>query len=155
MNLCVLTWVRAGLDLRLSGEGDKTPGVIRVVVYKFLVVHKSVRLEENLSEYLHEDILGKKKDILGSPGGSDGKESACNVGYPGSIPGSGRPPGEDSGSPLQYSCLENPADRRLAGCSHEVAESATTERLTAATAGRRSWVSCSVPVAFQCGSTFI
>ena len=40
--------------------------------------------------------------------GSDGKASAYNVGDPGSIPGSGRSPGE--GNPLQYSCLENPMD---------------------------------------------
>ena len=40
-----------------------------------------------------------------------GKESAFNVGEPGSIPGSGRSPGEGNGSPLQYSCLENPMDR--------------------------------------------
>ena len=37
-----------------------------------------------------------------------GKESACNVGDLGSIPGSGRSPGEGNGNPLQYSCLENP-----------------------------------------------
>ena len=40
--------------------------------------------------------------------GSDGKASAYNAGNPGSIPGSGRSPGEGYGSPLQYSCLENP-----------------------------------------------
>ena len=45
------------------------------------------------------------------PGGSHDKVSACNVGDPGSIPGLGRPPGEGNGNPLQYSCLENPADR--------------------------------------------
>ena len=45
------------------------------------------------------------------PGGSDGKASAYNVGDPGSIPGSGRSPGEGKGNPLQYSCLENPMDR--------------------------------------------
>ena len=44
------------------------------------------------------------------PGGSDSKEFACNVGDPGSIPGSGRSPGEGNGSPPQYSCLENPMD---------------------------------------------
>ena len=43
---------------------------------------------------------------------SDGKESACNVGALGSIPGSGRSPVEENGYPLQYSCLENPMDRR-------------------------------------------
>ena len=45
------------------------------------------------------------------PGGSDGKESAHNVGDLGLIPGSGRPPGEGNGTPLQNSCLENPMDR--------------------------------------------
>ena len=45
------------------------------------------------------------------PGGSDGKASACNVGDLGSIPASGRSPGEGNGHPLQYSCLENPMDR--------------------------------------------
>ena len=44
---------------------------------------------------------------LGSPGDSDSEESACNAGYPSSIPGSGRSPGEGNGNPLQYSCLEN------------------------------------------------
>ena len=45
-------------------------------------------------------------------GGSDGKESACDAGDPGLIPGLGRSPGEGSSNPLQYSCLENPMDRR-------------------------------------------
>ena len=45
------------------------------------------------------------------PGGSDGKESICNAGDPGSIPGLGRSPGEGNGYPLQYSCLGNPVDR--------------------------------------------
>ena len=44
-------------------------------------------------------------------GGSDNKESAFSVGDPGSIPGSGRSPGEGNGYPLQYSCLENSMDR--------------------------------------------
>ena len=47
----------------------------------------------------------------GFPGGSDGKESACKVGDPGVIPGSGRSPGEGSGYPLQYSGLKNSMDR--------------------------------------------
>ena len=48
--------------------------------------------------------------ILGFPGGSEVKASACNAGDLGSIPGSGRCPGEGNGNPLQYSCLENPMD---------------------------------------------
>ena len=44
-------------------------------------------------------------------GGSEDKESACNVGDPGLIPRSGRSPGEGHGNPLQYSCLENSMHR--------------------------------------------
>ena len=48
---------------------------------------------------------------LGFPGGSDSKESACNAGDPGSVPGSGRSPGEGNGTPLQCSYLENSMDK--------------------------------------------
>ena len=47
---------------------------------------------------------------MGFPGGAEVKASACNVGDLGSIPGSGRSPGEGNGNPLQYFCLENPMD---------------------------------------------
>ena len=50
-------------------------------------------------------------DEEGFPGGSEVKASACNVGDLGSVPGSGRAPGEGNGNPLQYSCLENSMDR--------------------------------------------
>ena len=57
---------------------------------------------------------------------SDGKESACNVEDPGSIPGSGRFPGEGNGYPVQYSCLENSMDRGdWKAIVHGVAESRT------------------------------
>ena len=49
--------------------------------------------------------------VWGFPAGSDGKESACNVGDPGSIPGSERSPGEGKGYLLQYSCLDTFMDR--------------------------------------------
>ena len=48
--------------------------------------------------------------ILGFPGGSGGKESTCNAGDLGLIPGLGRSPREGDGYPLQYSDLENPLD---------------------------------------------
>ena len=68
-------------------------------------------------------------NIMGFPGGSDGKESACNMGDLGSITGSGRLPGERNGYPLQYFCLENSMDRkdwwRLV---HDVAKSQTRLR---------------------------
>ena len=70
--------------------------------------------------------------LWGFPGGSDGKESACNAGDLGSIPGSGRSPGEVNGNSLQYSCLENSVNRGAwVGYSpwgHK--KSNTTERLT-------------------------
>ena len=48
---------------------------------------------------------------MGFPGSSAGKDSSCNVGDLGSIPGLGRSPEGEHGSPLQYSYLENPLDR--------------------------------------------
>ena len=69
-------------------------------------------------------ILKEFHKSVGFPGGSDGKESACSVGDPGSIPGSGRSPGEGNGNPLQYSCLENPMDRGAWQATvHEAAKS--------------------------------
>ena len=62
----------------------------------------------------------------GFPGGSNGKESACNAGDPGSIPGLGRSPGEGNGNPPQYSCLENPMDKEgWKATAHGVRESQT------------------------------
>ena len=55
--------------------------------------------------------LGYLSWVLGFPCSSVSKESACSAEYPGSIPGSGRSPGEGNDNPLQYSCLENPTDR--------------------------------------------
>ena len=62
----------------------------------------------------------------GFPGGSDGKESACSKGDLGSLPGSERTPGEGNGTPLQYSCLENPMDGGAWWAAvHEVTKSQT------------------------------
>ena len=70
--------------------------------------------------------------LLGFPGSTGVKDSACNAGDLGSIPGLGRSPGEGHGSPLQYSGLENPCGQRsLLGYSpwgHK--ESDTTEQLS-------------------------
>ena len=65
------------------------------------------------------------------PGGSDNKESTCNVGDLGSIPGLGRFPGGGKDYPLQYSCLENPhGPSSLVGyCPWGHKESDMTERL--------------------------
>ena len=60
---------------------------------------------------MQKQIVGHPYDKIQFPGGSDGKASVYNVGDPGSIPGLGRSPGEGSGNPLQYYCLENSMDR--------------------------------------------
>ena len=78
-----------------------------------------------------EDPLEKDKlptpVFLGFPGGSAGKESACNAGDLGSIPGLGRSPGEGNCYPLQYSGLENSTDSIVHGVSKE---QDTTEQLS-------------------------
>ena len=59
---------------------------------------------------LTEQIVNIYSGLGSFPGGSEVKASASNAGDLGSIPGSGRSPGEGNGNPLQYSCLENPMD---------------------------------------------
>ena len=69
-----------------------------------------------MNEYLCSSKAPKEYPVechpcnLGFPGGSDDKASACNVGDPGLIPGSGRSPGEINDNPIQYSCLKNSMD---------------------------------------------
>ena len=65
--------------------------------------------------------------VSGFPGSSEGKESDCNAGDQGAIPGLGRSPGEGNGKPLQYSCLENSMDK---GAWRGHRESDITEQLT-------------------------
>ena len=61
-------------------------------------------------KYIVERLYSCWLFIPDFPGGSDSKASAYDVGDPGSIPGSGRSPGEGNGNPLLCSCLENPRD---------------------------------------------
>ena len=77
--------------------------------------------------FFHNHLITEAiESDVGFPGGSDGKESACNVGVPSLIPGLGRCPGAKHGNPLQYSCLENPNRQRgLAGCNLGVTKSQT------------------------------
>ena len=70
---------------------------------------------------LRSTVLGQPSPRQGFPGGSAGKESACNVTHLGLIPGLGRSPREGNGNPLQYSGLENSMDCMV----HWVAKSRT------------------------------
>ena len=70
-------------------------------------------MKNTIIQVLENDCIQLKarpQFYQGFPGSSVGKESACNAGDPGSIPGSGRSPGEGKGYPLQYSVLENSMD---------------------------------------------
>ena len=83
---------------------------INALVYTSCII---IPTSQHLHQYLSMQILLLRGCILPSwifPGGSDGKVSAYNAGDLGSIPGSGRSPGEGNGNPLQYSYLEHPMD---------------------------------------------
>ena len=112
-----------------SGEGwqptpvflpGKSQGQRRVVGY-CPWGHKESDTTERLTHTIVPLGQVEIKWAIGIPGGSDNKESACNAGNPGSIPGSGRSPGEGNGYPLQYSCLEN----SMAGYSPWITKSQT------------------------------
>ena len=98
------------VEMQLADWGLLTQ-LIEKLVHTGLVVlaiqiHTLLKLQITVQHRLFRVAL----EEVGFCGGSDGKVSACNAGDPGSIPGSGRSPGEGNGNPLQYSGLENSMD---------------------------------------------
>ena len=82
----------------MTRKGGASEGVLpSLVLQETYLLHGARELEYLYSAFLNQSF----------PSGSAGKEPACNVGDPGSIPGLGRSPGEGNGYPLQYSGLEN------------------------------------------------
>ena len=79
--------------------------IVIIEEYAIYIDYKGNRLEKTGC-----NLRGITGLLRGSPGGSEVKASACNAGDQDSIPGSVRSPGEGSGNPLQYSCLENPME---------------------------------------------
>ena len=95
--------------MRAQSPNHWTKGIPGFCTFKELYTGKKKKYG-----YTLENAVLRK----GFPGGSNGKESACNAGDLGSIPGLGRFPGEEYGKLLQYPCLENPhGQRRLVGYS--------------------------------------
>ena len=106
----VITW---NFHIKSHFDNNKYNPISRRVEPKFKVFHSFL---QSILQILVQSYFRKwEKHIKFShwwvfPGGSEGKESACNAGDPGLIPGSGRSLGEGNGYPLQYSCLENPME---------------------------------------------
>ena len=72
-----------------------------------------VQITSDIYSYFERTYMSTYAEVklYDFPGGSEGKAPVYNAGDPGSVPGSGRSPGEGNGNPLQYYCLENPMDR--------------------------------------------
>ena len=103
-------------SLRSWGTGKKGWGGGILVIYGNTVKLQQYLVVQNSTHSLSRGFCGLDRvQIPCFPGGSDGKESACNTGDLGSIPGLGRSPGRGNGTPLQYSCLENPHGQRSLG----------------------------------------
>ena len=102
-------------------------------------------LSHHLIKCLHYPSFKSKYEIImGFPGGSVVKNYPTHAGDVGSIPGSGRVPGEGNGSPLQYSCLRNPTDKRAWQATvHSVARARPSlARYHEASSSRRGCPAC-------------
>ena len=105
-NLCLT--LATPIDCSLPGSfvhGISQAGILECIAISFSKIYHSLNICIYACIYVCIYVY------MGFSGGSDAKESACNAGDLGSIPGLGRSPGEGNGTPLQYSCLENPMDR--------------------------------------------
>ena len=118
-----LVWLKT--TSTISAVSLYIPGYISYVLdFKIHVIVWSIWNWVFCEKYSFTQLLssGGSEDFLG---GSDDKESTCHTGDSGSIPGSGRPPGEGNGYPLQY-CLENSMDKEAwRAAIHRVTKSQT------------------------------
>ena len=86
----------------------------RLGSFHVLAIVNSATVNTGVQEYFRSMFFSgymPRSGIVGSYGGSGGKESACDTGHPGSVPGLDKFPGEGYGYPFQYSGLENSMDR--------------------------------------------
>ena len=97
------------MKFRYMIEGRKRNARLSLLCHIITSIYAKVHLW-NLFSFRRE-VYNLCVYEVGFPGGSEGKASVCDAGDPGLIPGSGSSPGEGSGNPLQYSCLDSPMDR--------------------------------------------
>ena len=139
MTLCVSEHFQSSLSASAWGCHPWEPGLMKLGVRELTVdfLHILIPRQESLEQWVPTFSVDSNLKCafkcthkkMGFPGGSEDKESACNAAEPGSVPGSGRSPGEENSNPLQYSCLENGL-RSLVGYSPwGCKESDTAERL--------------------------
>ena len=119
---------------RWQEESTKTPSKIGIDIHTLSVLCTKQKSNENLLysrgnsinvQWWHKWEGNLEKSHHRFPGGSDSKESACNAGDPGLIPGLGRSLGEWNGYPLQYSCLENSMDSPWGGKKSDMTKQLT------------------------------
>ena len=115
-----------GINLEIGIDIDRVL-YIKEITGKVLLYSTGISTQYSVMAYMRKEPNEEWVDLYVSFfGGSDGKESACNAGDLGSIPGSKRYPEEGNGYPLQYSWLENSMDREAwQAIVHGVAKSQT------------------------------
>ena len=89
-------------------------GFEKIMLSRYLSLNISTKVEndvQGIEMYVLWGLFYRQSPYMALPDGSDGKESACNAGDQGSIPGLERSPGDWDGHTLQYSCLDNSMDR--------------------------------------------
>ena len=117
---CLLTKLCPTLckPMDCSPPGSSVHGISQARILESVAISSSIKSKQRVTEKKAACLSPPQSPRPSSNASSSGrlpqwlrnKESACSAGDMGSIPGSGRFPGEGSGNPLQYSCLENPMD---------------------------------------------
>ena len=92
-----------------SPPGSSVPGILQARTVS--TTKTTLPTRTGAARSVHSHSCTQSVRNTGFPGSSDSKESSCNLGHPGLIPGSGRSPGEGNGYHLQYSYLENSMNR--------------------------------------------
>ena len=118
------------------------------LAHSYLLYQKKLIFVSELCHQVLEMFIQFTIDCLPTDG-SVKKESDCNAWDPGSVPGLGRSPGEGNGNPLQYSCLENPRDRRACWPAiYGVTQSQTRLKWLSSSSSSSSFESCLKKITF-------